>query len=143
MPYVLPGKQDVNWELLINTETEAGFLDQPASMASGDELDVCERSFCLLRLVKGTQSDAYSVSWKRQQKNQPTAPPAPRNQPGTSLRDATTVTKTTAPAPKEKPQPKEKAEAPAAKPEPAATKPEAKKEAAPAKPEKPEPPAKP
>jgi glycogen operon protein len=146
MNYVLPGKQDVSWELLANTEQEAGMLDKPETLASGDELDVCERSLCILRLVKGTQAEAYSVSWKRQQKAEPTAPPTPLNKPGT-LRDATTVTKTTAPKPKEKAEPApEKPEATEAKPEQKGKKAEAKaesrKEAPTAEPEKPEPPAK-
>ena len=47
---------------------------------------------CVLRLVKGTQEEAYSVAYKQQQKAAPSAPPTPHH-PQRTFRDATTVTK--------------------------------------------------
>ena len=101
--FILAGKQEVGWQLLLDTETEAGFLETPQPCASGDELKLSPRSVCLLRLDKGTQEEAYSVSWKQQQVAEPTAPPAPFH-PQRTFRDPTTKTpvKPTKPAKKPK-----------------------------------------
>ena len=95
MTFVLAGKQDVSWQVVIDTEAESGFLEDGPTHSSNDELELCPRSMCVLRLVKGTQEEAYSVAWKQQQKAAPSAPPTPHH-PQRTFRDATTVTKTTA-----------------------------------------------
>ncbi len=92
MTFVLAGKQDVNWERILDTELEAGFLDQPSTHSSGDDLELCPRSMSVLRLVKGSQEDARSVAWKQRQKAQPSPPPKPGAHDRT-FRDATTVEK--------------------------------------------------
>jgi len=38
---------------------------------------VLERSMCVLRVVKGSEEDARSISWKHQQKAEAVAPPMP------------------------------------------------------------------
>jgi isoamylase len=88
--FSLAGKQDVSWELLINTDDEAGFLANPTGHASGDEFEVASRSVCVFRLTKGSQEDARSASWKHAQKGEPAAPPAPPR-PERVFRDATTT----------------------------------------------------
>lgn len=87
--FTLAGKRDVSWELLLNTELESGFLDDPTTHTSGEELIVAERSMCVLRLVKGSQEDARNASWKHLQKAEPAEPPRPPAPPRT-FRDATT-----------------------------------------------------
>jgi glycogen operon protein len=96
--FTLAGKQDVSWEMLVNTEAETGFLPEPTTHQSGDELNVVARSLVLLRLVKGSQEDARSASWKHRQKAEPAAPPAPPRG-STRFRDATTT------GPKQRPEP--------------------------------------
>jgi glycogen operon protein len=103
MGFVLAGKQDVSWELLLNTEDESGFSKEKPTLASGENLVLCPRSMCVLRLLQGTQEDAYSVSWNQQQKHEPTAPPTPHH-PQRTFRDATGKTK--APAPETEQHPK-------------------------------------
>ena len=92
MTFVLAGKQDVSWQGVVNTEAEAGFLEEGPTYSSNDEVVLCPRSMWVLRLVKGTQEQAYSVAYKQQQKAAPSAPPTPHH-PQRTLRDATTVTK--------------------------------------------------
>jgi len=75
--FVLPGKKNVHWELLVDTYTDIGFPAEIVALASGDELGVKDRSFCLLRLMKGSQEDARSVAWKRTQATEAIAPPLP------------------------------------------------------------------
>jgi len=75
--FVLAGKKEVHWELLLDTQTEDGFLERTSVHASGDELELIGRSMCVLKLVKGSQEDARTASWKQRQKARPTAPPLP------------------------------------------------------------------
>ncbi|MEA3210131.1 MAG: isoamylase [Chthoniobacter sp.] len=75
--FVLAGKQEVGWEIDLDTRHESGFPAEATSYVSGDEIELVERSMCVLRLTKGTQEDARTVSWKHQQKAEPTAPPIP------------------------------------------------------------------
>ncbi|HYR57934.1 MAG TPA: hypothetical protein VEO95_04870 [Chthoniobacteraceae bacterium] len=62
--FVLAGQQDVTWELFLDTREEAGFLNPPASFASGDELELIGYSLCALRLTQGSEQQARSISWK-------------------------------------------------------------------------------
>jgi glycogen operon protein len=96
--FTLAGKQDVSWELILNTELESGFLEMPTTHSSGDEMSLMARSMCLLRLVKGSQEDARSASWKHRQKAAPAEPPAPPRVQRT-FRDATTTGPKQRPAP--------------------------------------------
>ena len=51
--FLLPGQENIEWQLLIDTATESGFLAEPKSFASGDELPVIDRGVCLLKLSAG------------------------------------------------------------------------------------------
>ncbi len=63
--FVLPGKEDVRWELILDTEVESGFLPAPEIHAAGDDFELGGRSLHLLRQVVGEQSDARAESWKK------------------------------------------------------------------------------
>src|SRR5437764_9143827 len=56
IPFVLPGQQNIQWQLLLDTREPNGFLGDPKKVASGDDLDVGGRCACLLQLVRGTQA---------------------------------------------------------------------------------------
>ena len=43
--FVLPGQEEVRWELIIDTRLEEGFLETPKIFASSDEYDIGDRSF--------------------------------------------------------------------------------------------------
>lgn len=63
--FTLPGREDVHWEVLVDTETDAGFLDDGHVLHAGDALELLDRSLCLLRLHTGSHSHARSESWKK------------------------------------------------------------------------------
>ena len=75
--FVLAGKQDVGWEVYLDTRRETGLPAEVISFVAGDEYEVLDRSMTVMRLVKGSQEDARSISWKHRQKAEPTAPPRP------------------------------------------------------------------
>ncbi|MDB6171317.1 MAG: isoamylase [Chthoniobacteraceae bacterium] len=75
--FLLAGKRDVGWEMLIDTRLERGFLSTAAEFASGDELELEARSIVLLRLSRGSQEHARAASWKRRLKAKPALPPKP------------------------------------------------------------------
>jgi isoamylase len=75
--FALPGRRDVRWELFLDTREEMGFVEKPAICKSGDELQLLERSLCMLRQVKGTQADARNISWRQEQRDVPVEPPLP------------------------------------------------------------------
>ncbi|MDP9291125.1 MAG: glycogen debranching enzyme GlgX, partial [Verrucomicrobiota bacterium] len=63
--FVLPGEEEVRWELIVCTENESGFLETPKLYSAADELPLIDRSSCLLRLGVGSQVSARSESWKK------------------------------------------------------------------------------
>jgi len=50
--FVLPGRDNLLWELIINTEHEEGFLSEPKQLQAQKPLEVLQRSFCLLKLLE-------------------------------------------------------------------------------------------
>jgi glycogen operon protein len=63
--FVLPGQENVEWRLILDTSDAAGFLAEPKKLASGDDVDLSGRACCLLQLVGGTQAQAREESWKK------------------------------------------------------------------------------
>jgi isoamylase len=65
IPFVLPGEEHLEWELILDTAREEGLLKKPAKFSSGDDVDLRDRSACLLRLTGGEQLRARTESWKK------------------------------------------------------------------------------
>jgi isoamylase len=63
--FLLPGHEGVEWELLIDTTTEPGFLAESKRFPAGDELPVTDRAACLLKLCGGTQAQARQESFRK------------------------------------------------------------------------------
>jgi len=63
--FVLPGREHLEWQLILDTSDAAGFLAEPKKFASGDDVDLGGRVCCLLQLVGGTQAQAREESWKK------------------------------------------------------------------------------
>jgi isoamylase len=63
--FVLPGQEHLGWELFLDTTNELGFLREPRGFASGDDVDLADRSACLLRLTSGEAAKAREESWKK------------------------------------------------------------------------------
>src|SRR6266403_2037386 len=64
IPFVLPGEEHLEWELILDTMDEEGFLREPRKFASGDDIEVGARAACLLKLTMGLQAHARRESWK-------------------------------------------------------------------------------
>src|SRR5216110_1064660 len=65
IPFVLPGQEHIEWQLILDTMDPGGFLMEARKFASGDDVDLGGRAACLFRLVSGTQAQAREESWKK------------------------------------------------------------------------------
>jgi len=65
IPFVLPGQENLEWQSILDTTDPNGFLAEPGKFASGDDVEICGRTCCLLQLVKGAQAQAREESWKK------------------------------------------------------------------------------
>jgi len=65
IPFVLPGQEHIEWQLIIDTMHAEGFLTEGRKFASGDDLALGGRSACLLKLISGAQAQAREESWKK------------------------------------------------------------------------------
>src|SRR2546430_577680 len=65
IPFVLPGEEHLEWELILDTMDEEGFLREPRKFASGADVEVSARAACLLKLTMGLQAQARRESWKK------------------------------------------------------------------------------
>ena len=60
--FVLPGRTDVRWGLLIDTAEESGFVEPVRTYQAGQALKMADHSLCLLRLVEGEESSVTARS---------------------------------------------------------------------------------
>jgi glycogen operon protein len=65
VPFVLPGLEHIEWQLILDTMHAEGFLMEGTRFASGDDLDLGGRATCLLKLISGAQAQAREESWKK------------------------------------------------------------------------------
>ena len=65
IPFLLPGEEHLEWELILNTMDEDGFLGEPKKIPSGEDVDLGARAACLLKLTRGLQPQARHESWKK------------------------------------------------------------------------------
>src|SRR5467141_2140819 len=65
IPFVLPGQENIEWQLVLDSMDPNGFLAEPRKFPSGDDVDMGGRACCLLQLVKGAQAQAREESWKK------------------------------------------------------------------------------
>jgi isoamylase len=65
IPFVLPGQEHIEWQLVFDTMDPNGFLMEPRKFASGDDVDLGGRAACLFQLVSGAQAQAREESWKK------------------------------------------------------------------------------
>ena len=63
--FMLPGEEDLEWELILDTAEEDGFLPAARKFTSGDDVDLAGRATCLFRLARGSQARARQESWKK------------------------------------------------------------------------------
>ncbi|HEY1893851.1 MAG TPA: glycogen debranching protein GlgX [Chthoniobacterales bacterium] len=75
--FLLPGQENIEWQLLLDTATESGFLAEPKNFPSGDELPVIDRGVCLLKLSAGAQAQARQESFRKRHFDFPKGAPQP------------------------------------------------------------------
>src|SRR6476661_3084151 len=75
--FLLPGQEHIEWQLLIDTAIESGFLPEPKGFASGDEVPVIDRGVCLLKLSAGAQAQARQESFRKRPFDFPRGAPQP------------------------------------------------------------------
>jgi isoamylase len=80
--FVLPGQEKIEWELILETKREEGFLKKTKKFASGDEVEAADRGICLLRLTGGAQEHARQESWKKRYFGPPPAVTAEEERAG-------------------------------------------------------------
>ncbi len=67
IPFVLPGEEHLEWQLVMDTTANEGFVGAEEKYASGDDFPVEGRAAKLLRLTAGSQAKARHESWKKRQ----------------------------------------------------------------------------
>jgi glycogen operon protein len=72
LPFNLPGKESVSWQLIINTADPAGFVENTSPQPAGSETILTGRSCCLFKQVDGSDEEARDTSRAK------AARPAPR-----------------------------------------------------------------
>ena len=66
--FTLPGREQVRWEVVIDTTQETGFVADAKQSAAGDEYNLGARSLSLLQLATDAQGEARSSSWRKSNK---------------------------------------------------------------------------
>src|SRR4051812_2381912 len=69
--FLPPGREHLEWELILNTAEESGFPNNVRKFASGDDFDLTDRSTALFRLTGGEQAQAREESWRKRPVNLP------------------------------------------------------------------------
>jgi isoamylase len=59
--FILPGKEGVHWQMIIDTSLPAGFIADAESQTSGSKFAMQGRSFCLLKQVLGSDDEVKST----------------------------------------------------------------------------------
>ena len=65
IPFVLPGEEQLEWEQILDTTNEDGFLKTIKKFSSGDDVDLAGRATYLFKLSRGEQPRARHESWKK------------------------------------------------------------------------------
>ena len=67
LQFVLPGHQDVTWQLLLDTASVDGFCREPVDYVSGAEVEIKDRATQLLKLTTGSTAQARRESWRKRE----------------------------------------------------------------------------
>jgi isoamylase len=81
LSFVLPGQEQIDWQRILDTSVEEGFLSEPKTFASGDDVQVAGRSAQLLTLTRGSHAEARKESWKKRPVDLPRKDDAPEAAP--------------------------------------------------------------
>ncbi|MFL6528636.1 MAG: glycogen debranching protein GlgX [Chthoniobacterales bacterium] len=65
LEFVLPGQENLEWQVVIDTADANGFITTTKKFSSTDDVAVEGRGSVLLRLISGTQAQARQESWRK------------------------------------------------------------------------------
>jgi isoamylase len=82
LTFIVPGREEIRWETVINTAADIGFVKAGEVVAAGDEVELIERSLSLLRLSEGDQSFAHEESRSTREGKIPTKMPTQKEGQG-------------------------------------------------------------
>jgi isoamylase len=83
LTFILPGREEIRWELLLDTSKERGFLKTHKVTSAGEEVELVDRSICLLKLSEGEESFAREESWTTKAGKAPSKVPSKPAEPVT------------------------------------------------------------
>ena len=63
LTFILPGREEIRWELIVDTNHERGFVRHQKIIPAGDEVELVDRSLCLLKLCEGEERFAREPAW--------------------------------------------------------------------------------
>src|ERR1700730_4409885 len=63
LTFILPGREEIRWELILDTKEESGFVVTKTETPAGDEVELIDRSLVVLRLSAGEEALAREPSW--------------------------------------------------------------------------------
>jgi isoamylase len=76
LTFILPGREEIRWELILDTKEESGFVATKTETAAGDEVELIERSLVLLRLSAGEEALAREAAWTTREGKIPSKVPS-------------------------------------------------------------------
>jgi isoamylase len=76
LTFILPGREEIRWELVLDTSKERGFVKAQNVTAAGEEVELVDRSICLLKLCEGQESFAREESWTAKTGKSPSKVPS-------------------------------------------------------------------
>jgi isoamylase len=78
LTFILPGREEIRWQTVINTAVPTGFLEQIEVTPAGEEIELTERSLRLLRLSEGEELFAHEESKSTREGRMPSKIPTKR-----------------------------------------------------------------
>jgi isoamylase len=75
LTFILPGREEIRWEVVLDTKGERGFVKSQKIMPAGDEIELIDRSLCLLKLGEGDDRFAREPAWTTREGKSPSKVP--------------------------------------------------------------------
>ena len=76
LTFILPGRKEVQWKAILDSSVEEGFVGDDKVIPAGEEIELIERSLCLLQLSSGDESFAREESWTAKEGKAPSKTPS-------------------------------------------------------------------
>jgi len=76
LTFILPGREEIRWELVLDTSKERSFVKIQKVTPAGEEVELVDRSICLMKLSEGQESFAREDSWTAKAGKSPSKVPS-------------------------------------------------------------------